>query len=100
MGSIDESSSSSSSFLTASSSSSSSAAAIGAKILVGISLDALASSELLSWAVGVAAHPNDTIIAMHVLGQCCSFTIPLHPIRFVVLTFGFHSWQGGEQAQL
>ncbi|XP_010928966.1 probable receptor-like serine/threonine-protein kinase At5g57670 [Elaeis guineensis] len=37
------------------------------KILVGISLDGRVSSELLSWAIGNAAHPNDTIIALHVL---------------------------------
>ncbi|XP_010913624.1 probable receptor-like serine/threonine-protein kinase At5g57670 isoform X2 [Elaeis guineensis] len=41
--------------------------ALSSKILVGISLDARASSELLSWAVGNAAHPNDTIVALHVL---------------------------------
>ena len=44
--------------------------ALSSKILVGISLDARASSELLSWAVGNAAHPNDTIVALHVLGWC------------------------------
>ncbi|THU47839.1 hypothetical protein C4D60_Mb09t19870 [Musa balbisiana] len=38
-----------------------------AKILVGVSLDARASSQLLSWAVTVAARPNDTVIALHVL---------------------------------
>ncbi|KAG1326943.1 putative receptor-like serine/threonine-protein kinase [Cocos nucifera] len=41
--------------------------ALSGKILVGVSLDARASSELLSWAVGNAAHPNDTIVALHVL---------------------------------
>ncbi|XP_008782089.1 probable receptor-like serine/threonine-protein kinase At5g57670 [Phoenix dactylifera] len=40
---------------------------LSSKILIGISLDARASSELLSWAVGNAAHPNDTIVAFHVL---------------------------------
>ncbi|RRT55675.1 hypothetical protein B296_00032209 [Ensete ventricosum] len=39
-----------------------------AKILVGVSLDARASFQLLSWAVTVAAHPNDTVVALHVLG--------------------------------
>ncbi|KAJ8459443.1 hypothetical protein OPV22_032369 [Ensete ventricosum] len=38
-----------------------------ARILVGVSLDARASSQLLSWAVTVAARPNDTVIALHVL---------------------------------
>ncbi|XP_073004211.1 probable receptor-like serine/threonine-protein kinase At5g57670 [Typha latifolia] len=37
------------------------------RILVGVSLDARASMELLSWAVGVAAHTNDTVVALHVL---------------------------------
>lgn len=40
-----------------------------AKILVGVSLDARASFQLLSWAVTVAAHPNDTVVALHVLGS-------------------------------
>lgn len=44
--------------------------ALSSKILVGISLDARASCELLSWAVGNSAHPNDTIVALHVLGLC------------------------------
>ncbi|XP_039141460.1 probable receptor-like serine/threonine-protein kinase At5g57670 isoform X3 [Dioscorea cayenensis subsp. rotundata] len=37
------------------------------KILVGVSLEVHRSNELLSWAVGVAAHPNDIIVALHVL---------------------------------
>ncbi|XP_008789732.2 probable receptor-like serine/threonine-protein kinase At5g57670 [Phoenix dactylifera] len=41
--------------------------ALSDKILVGISLDGRASNELLSWAIGNAAHPNDTIVALHVL---------------------------------
>lgn len=41
--------------------------ALSNKILVGFSLDARAGSELLSWAVGHAAHPKDTIVALHVL---------------------------------
>ncbi|CAD5193152.1 unnamed protein product [Musa acuminata subsp. malaccensis] len=40
-----------------------------AKILVGVSLDARASFQLLSWAVTVAAHPNDTVVALHVLAD-------------------------------
>lgn len=39
------------------------------KILVGVSLEVHRSNELLSWAVGVAAHPNDIIVALHVLGE-------------------------------
>lgn len=42
--------------------------ALSDKILVGISLDGRASRELLSWAVGNAAHQSDTIVALHVLG--------------------------------
>ncbi|KAF3452838.1 hypothetical protein FNV43_RR03271 [Rhamnella rubrinervis] len=38
-----------------------------AKILIGISLDPDESKELLSWAITVLAHPNDNIIATHVL---------------------------------
>ncbi|XP_039132087.1 probable receptor-like serine/threonine-protein kinase At5g57670 [Dioscorea cayenensis subsp. rotundata] len=38
------------------------------KILVGVSLEEKKTSiDLLSWAVTVAAHPNDTIVALHVL---------------------------------
>ncbi|KAF6149061.1 hypothetical protein GIB67_018639 [Kingdonia uniflora] len=39
------------------------------KILVGLSLDAEASNELLSWAIRIAARPNDTVVALHVLVQ-------------------------------
>ena len=39
-----------------------------AKILVGISVDPDDSMELLSWAIRVLAHPNDDIVALHVLG--------------------------------
>lgn len=53
---------------SSSSSFSSSSSSLGEKILVGVSIDARTSSELLSWAVRVAARPNDTIIALHVLG--------------------------------
>ncbi|CAB4292791.1 unnamed protein product [Prunus armeniaca] len=38
-----------------------------AKILIGISTDPSDSQELLSWAIKVLAHPNDTIAAIHVL---------------------------------
>ncbi|OMO69296.1 hypothetical protein CCACVL1_19563 [Corchorus capsularis] len=38
-----------------------------AKILIGISLDPDESKELLSWAIRVLAHPNDDIVALHVL---------------------------------
>ncbi|XVE71765.1 hypothetical protein DITRI_Ditri10aG0178100 [Diplodiscus trichospermus] len=38
-----------------------------AKILIGISLDPDDSKELLSWAIRVLAHPNDDIVALHVL---------------------------------
>ncbi|KAJ8767494.1 hypothetical protein K2173_017538 [Erythroxylum novogranatense] len=36
-------------------------------LLVGISLDPADSKELLSWAISVLAHPNDNVIAIHVL---------------------------------
>uniref|UniRef100_A0A2P2K515 Uncharacterized protein MANES_06G028500 n=1 Tax=Rhizophora mucronata TaxID=61149 RepID=A0A2P2K515_RHIMU len=36
-------------------------------ILVGISLDPEESKELLSWAIGILAHLNDNIVAIHVL---------------------------------
>ncbi|XVF70091.1 hypothetical protein PTKIN_Ptkin11bG0134300 [Pterospermum kingtungense] len=38
-----------------------------AKILIGISVDPDDSKELLSWAIRVLAHPNDEIVALHVL---------------------------------
>ncbi|KAK1291388.1 putative receptor-like serine/threonine-protein kinase [Acorus calamus] len=37
------------------------------KILVGVSSNVEASERLLSWAVRVAAHPDDTVIALHVI---------------------------------
>ncbi|KAL3623865.1 hypothetical protein CASFOL_032681 [Castilleja foliolosa] len=37
------------------------------KILIGISLDAHESKELLSWAIKILAHPGDTIVALHVI---------------------------------
>jgi hypothetical protein len=39
------------------------------KILIGISSDLDDSNELLSWAIRVLAQPNDTIVAIYVLGQ-------------------------------
>ncbi|KAI3446666.1 hypothetical protein Pfo_003331 [Paulownia fortunei] len=39
-----------------------------AKILIGISLDADESKELLCWAIRVLAHPGDTVVALHVIG--------------------------------
>ncbi|GMP36320.1 hypothetical protein CsSME_00008487 [Camellia sinensis var. sinensis] len=38
-----------------------------AKILIGISLNQDDSKELLSWAINTLAHPNDTVVALHVL---------------------------------
>ncbi|KAL6331683.1 hypothetical protein AAG906_014333 [Vitis piasezkii] len=38
-----------------------------AKILIGISLDSDDSKELLSWAIRILAHPNDTVVALHVI---------------------------------
>ncbi|KAL0428247.1 UNVERIFIED_CONTAM: putative receptor-like serine/threonine-protein kinase [Sesamum latifolium] len=39
-----------------------------AKILIGISLDADESKELLHWAIEVLAKPGDTLVALHVIG--------------------------------
>lgn len=39
------------------------------KLLVGISLELDHSNELLSWATRVLAQPNDTVVAVYVLGQ-------------------------------
>ncbi|KAL8128705.1 hypothetical protein V2J09_017860 [Rumex salicifolius] len=38
-----------------------------ATILIGMSLDEDKSKELLSWAISILSHPNDTVIALHVL---------------------------------
>ncbi|KAL0337805.1 UNVERIFIED_CONTAM: putative receptor-like serine/threonine-protein kinase [Sesamum calycinum] len=38
-----------------------------AKILIGISLDADESKELLHWAIEVLAKPGDTLVALHVI---------------------------------
>lgn len=40
------------------------------KILVAISLDRDESQNALSWAINVLAKPNDTIVALHLLGKC------------------------------
>ncbi|OVA09436.1 Protein kinase domain [Macleaya cordata] len=37
------------------------------KILIGVPLNANVSKELLSWAIGFAARPSDTVVALHVL---------------------------------
>ncbi|KAM6579551.1 hypothetical protein CsatA_003325 [Cannabis sativa] len=37
------------------------------KILIGISLDPNESKDLLSWAIAILAHPNDDIVAVHIL---------------------------------
>lgn len=42
---------------------------VPAKILIGISSDPDESKQLLSRAISVLAHPNDNIVAIHVLGQ-------------------------------
>ncbi|KAJ4763379.1 Protein kinase family protein [Rhynchospora pubera] len=39
----------------------------GSRIVVGISLNAQASAELLSWVIRVVAKPWDTIVAIHIL---------------------------------
>ncbi|KAL0346006.1 UNVERIFIED_CONTAM: putative receptor-like serine/threonine-protein kinase [Sesamum radiatum] len=39
-----------------------------AKILIGISLDADESKELLHWAIEVLAKPGDTLVVLHVIG--------------------------------
>lgn len=38
------------------------------KILIPLSLDPEDSKEALSWAIRVIARPNDSIVAVHVLG--------------------------------
>ncbi|KAF5936562.1 hypothetical protein HYC85_024068 [Camellia sinensis] len=38
-----------------------------AKILIGISLNPDDSKELVAWAIRIVAHPNDTLVALHVL---------------------------------
>ncbi|XP_078171718.1 putative receptor-like serine/threonine-protein kinase At5g57670 [Carex rostrata] len=40
---------------------------LGSRILVGVSLNAESSAELLSWAIQVIARPWDTIIALNIL---------------------------------
>lgn len=40
-----------------------------ATILVATSLEVDHAKELLTWAINILSHPNDTIIAFHVLGN-------------------------------
>uniref|UniRef100_A0A7C9DNF1 Receptor protein serine/threonine kinase n=1 Tax=Opuntia streptacantha TaxID=393608 RepID=A0A7C9DNF1_OPUST len=40
-----------------------------ARILVATCLDEDDAKELLSWAIKILSHPNDTIIALHILGK-------------------------------
>ena len=47
------------------------------KILVAISLDRDESQNALSWAINVLAKPNDTIVALHLLGKCVYTWFPL-----------------------
>jgi hypothetical protein len=42
----------------------------GSRILVGVPNNSRGCSELLSWAIRVIAKPNDSIVAVHVLGNC------------------------------
>ena len=62
-----------------------------AKILVGITLNPEDSKELLSWAIRTLTHPNDTLVALHVLGQHCS--IYFHFIIFSTNQFVNLSFQ-------
>ncbi|KAL5229481.1 hypothetical protein ABZP36_028257 [Zizania latifolia] len=41
---------------------------LGSRILVGVPNNSRGCSELLSWAIGVVARPNDSVVAVHVLG--------------------------------
>lgn len=62
------------------------------KILVGISLNAEESKELLFWAINVLAQPNDTVVALHILGQYAFFYQNLGCLKCVnVYFFGLHS---------
>jgi hypothetical protein len=42
----------------------------GSRILVGVPNNSRGCSELLSWAIRVVAKPNDSVVAVHVLGNC------------------------------
>ena len=41
----------------------------GTRILVGVPNNSRGCSELLSWAIRVVAKPNDSVVAVHVLGN-------------------------------
>ncbi|EEC83194.1 hypothetical protein OsI_28446 [Oryza sativa Indica Group] len=41
---------------------------LGSRILVGVPNNSRGCSELLSWAIRVVARPNDSVVAVHVLG--------------------------------
>ncbi|EAZ06204.1 hypothetical protein OsI_28444 [Oryza sativa Indica Group] len=41
---------------------------MGSRILVGVPNNSRGCSELLSWAIRVVARPNDSVVAVHVLG--------------------------------
>ncbi|XP_037456395.1 probable receptor-like serine/threonine-protein kinase At5g57670 [Triticum dicoccoides] len=41
---------------------------LGSRILVGVPNNSRGCSELLSWAIRVVAKPNDSVVAVHVLG--------------------------------
>lgn len=42
---------------------------LGSRILVGVPNNSRGCSELLSWAIRVVAKPNDSVVAVHVLGN-------------------------------
>lgn len=42
---------------------------LGSRILVGVPNNSRGCSELLSWAIRVVARPNDSVVAVHVLGR-------------------------------
>jgi hypothetical protein len=45
---------------------------LGSRILVGVPDNCRGFSELLSWAIGAVAKANDSVVAVHVLGECVS----------------------------
>ncbi|XP_058113821.1 probable receptor-like serine/threonine-protein kinase At5g57670 [Magnolia sinica] len=61
-------------------------------ILVGVPIDVQASTELLSWAIEVAAQPDDTVVALHVLVGKDSTAIDMNKMRrakaFVISVLG------------
>jgi hypothetical protein len=42
------------------------------RILVGVPDNSRGCSELLSWAIGAVAKPNDSVAAVHVLRTCAT----------------------------